>query len=129
MTAKLLPKPYAPRRQYCFAGAKGRNVPAHGEPIRQPFWRAVYYSMASRPLAPEPLSTEAAWGDLDDVIDSIAKLAKSEESPARFYPGSVGAAGFRLGRRRGARSGRETQMAIFNCNASLIRPSRGRAMT
>ena len=42
--------------------------------------------MASRPFAPEPLSTEAAWGDLDDVIGSLAKLAKSEDSPARFYP-------------------------------------------
>ena len=42
--------------------------------------------MATRPLAPEPHLTEAAWRELDDVIDGIARLARSEESSARFYP-------------------------------------------
>ena len=42
--------------------------------------------MASRPSAPEPQLNEAAWRELDDVIDEIARLARSEESPARFYP-------------------------------------------
>ncbi len=42
--------------------------------------------MASRSSAPEPQLTDATWRDLDDVIDAIAKLARSEESAARFYP-------------------------------------------
>jgi len=42
--------------------------------------------MASRPSAPERQLTDATWRDLDDVIDAIAKLARSEESAARFYP-------------------------------------------
>jgi biotin carboxyl carrier protein len=42
--------------------------------------------MAIRPAAPEIPATEAAWHDLDDVIETIAKLAKSEQSPAGFYP-------------------------------------------
>ncbi len=42
--------------------------------------------MATRPLAPEPHLTETAWRELDDVIDGIARLARSEESSARFYP-------------------------------------------
>jgi multidrug efflux pump subunit AcrA (membrane-fusion protein) len=29
--------------------------------------------------------TQTAWRELDDVIDGIARLARSEESPARFY--------------------------------------------
>jgi multidrug efflux pump subunit AcrA (membrane-fusion protein) len=41
--------------------------------------------MANRPSAPEPQLTEATWRELDDVIDAIARLARSEESPNRFY--------------------------------------------
>ncbi len=41
--------------------------------------------MASRPAATEIPSNDATWHDLDAVIETIAKLAKSEESPARFY--------------------------------------------
>ncbi len=41
--------------------------------------------MASRPAATEIPSNDATWHDLGDVIEAIAKLAKSEDSPARFY--------------------------------------------
>jgi biotin carboxyl carrier protein len=42
--------------------------------------------MAIRPAAHEISATEATWHDLDDVIETIARLARSEESTGRFYP-------------------------------------------
>ncbi len=41
--------------------------------------------MESSPPAAKTESTEATWREIDQVIESIAKLAKSEESPGRFY--------------------------------------------
>ena len=41
--------------------------------------------MDSSPPAAKTESTEATWREIDQVIESIAKLAKSEESPGRFY--------------------------------------------
>jgi len=41
--------------------------------------------MASSPPVPESPSTEATWREIHQAVDSIAQLARSEESPSRFY--------------------------------------------
>jgi multidrug efflux pump subunit AcrA (membrane-fusion protein) len=41
--------------------------------------------MAMNRPTTKPTSTDATWRELDEVIEEIAQLAKSEESPGRFY--------------------------------------------
>src|SRR5208337_535126 len=40
--------------------------------------------MGSPPVS-EPTSTEATWREIGHQVDSISQLAKSEESPGKFY--------------------------------------------
>ncbi len=41
--------------------------------------------MVESPTVPESGSVEAAWREIDQVVDALAQLAKSEESPHKFY--------------------------------------------
>ena len=41
--------------------------------------------MMDSPSAPQSGSVEATWREIDQVVDSIAQLAKAEESPRKFY--------------------------------------------
>lgn len=41
--------------------------------------------MVESPSAPESGSVDATWREIDQVVDSIAQLARSEESPRKFY--------------------------------------------